>query len=155
MRILFIDIDGPLLPEKAKYFDYQKKTEVEHWTEFDPFSVRFYNSLFEKYSDLYGVIHSSWRKFYPDDFLINHFKSQGCEFRFHTDMIAPFKFGSNRWEEINFWLYDHPEIKDYMILDDEVPPEYLKKRTVLVDYKNGLSLNNCRKLNYWLEKANF
>lgn len=152
MRILFIDIDGPLIPGKASYFDDDKNSDIIHWSEFDPFSVRFYNMLFEKYNDLYGVIHSSWRKFYNDDFLLNHFSQQGCKFRFHDDLTAPFKFSSNRWEEISMWLSDHPEIDDYMILDDEYPPESYKERTIVINFDDGLSRENCQDLIKWLEK---
>lgn len=147
-KILFIDFDGPLIPAKIKFFEHKKTDKIEHWSIFDPFAVSFLNLIFEEEPELYAVLHTSWRKFYDGEFLINHMKNQGCNFRFHSDLIAPYKFSSDRWHEISFWLSDHPEIskKDYAIIDDETPTERFKEQTVKIDYENGFNYDDCTRL---------
>lgn len=148
MKILFIDFDGPLVPAKIMFLEHKKEEKIEHWSMFDPFAVNFLNAVFEADEELHGVLHTSWRRFYDDKFLLNHMKLHGCNFRFHTDLIAPFKFSSSRWHDIEFWLSEHPEInlENCAIIDDEKPTDRFESRTVQIDYNNGFMYEDCKKL---------
>jgi hypothetical protein len=147
-KILFIDFDGPLVPAKMKYIEHTKLDKFEHWSMFDPFAVSFLNAVFAADEDLYGVLHTSWRRFYDDETLLNHMTSHGCKFRFHETLIAPFKYSSSRWNDIGFWLSDHPEIAldNIAIIDDEYPTPDLEPRTVQINYDNGFQEKDCAKL---------
>lgn len=169
MKIVFLDFDGPLIPGKCGFINNKYKNNIEmkndgkynelldgnfHYFAFDQFVVDYLNSLCYKHDDIHFVLHTSWRKFYPDDFIFDLMKYQGLNLRFHEDYLAPFKFSSNRWNEISFWMDDHKDIskENIVILDDEncrKGYEYAD-RLVLVDYDNGLSYNNVKKINQLL-----
>lgn len=153
MKILFIDIDGVLVPDKCKYLNHkapETMKDVDHWCYFDPFAVAFLNEVFAKEHTLHGVIHSTWKKFYTEDELKIMFSSSGCNFRWHNDMVAvttSTKFDS-RWDDIDNWLLQHIEVKrqDFAIIDDAKPASNLKSRTVRTNEQIGITDKNCERL---------
>lgn len=153
MKILFIDIDGVLVPDKCKYLNHlrpKSMKDLDHWCYFDPFAVSFLNAVFENDHTLHGVIHSTWKKFYSADELQKMFEVSGCKFRWHNDMIThtvSTKFDS-RWDDIENWLLQHVEVKrqNFAIIDDAKPSANLKNRSVRTNEQTGISDKNCERL---------
>ena len=151
MKILFIDIDGPLIPDKMLYKQktFMSGYEVlpKHQYIHDPYSTDLLNHLFDIREDLFGVLHSTWRLYYNEEWLKRHFELQGLNVRWHTDSITDPQI-SDRWLSIKNWLSHHTEItnNDYAILDDEKAPKEMKTRSVKVDYVNGISYANVHRL---------
>lgn len=151
MKIICLDLDGPLIPDRCKYFDDEKYQhdfylDVNHWVTFDPFAVRFLNRLVDMNDDLHFVLHSTWRKHYDKKFLDTHFSIQGLHVRWHQDWFTDPQL--SRWDSIDLWLKKHPSVTNemYAILDDEKPPLNFKTRTVRVNEYDGLSEKNCARL---------
>lgn len=153
-KIVFLDIDGPFIPDKCRYIDHIRtdfSKDTNHWCTFDPFAVKFFNELFLHNANLYAVMHTSWRKYYPENncqWIIDHFKDQGCKFQWHKDRHTPIIKSATRWEEIATWLKDHPSVtnQDYVIVEDEKAPTTFKTRTARINEDHGLSTKDCKRI---------
>ena len=153
-KIVFLDIDGPFVPYKCRYIDHIRtdfSKDINHWCIFDPFAVNFFNELFNYNANLFAVLHTSWRKYYPENncqWIIDHFKDQGCNFQWHKDSHTPIIKSVTRWEEIATWLKDHQSVtnQDYVIVEDERPPPHFKTRTVRINEDHGLSSKDCKRI---------
>ena len=65
--------------------------------------------------------------------------------RIHVDWCIPIR--GHRWQEVQRWLEDHPEVTDYTILEDmqthfEDAPEEMKKRISWCNNRHGLMPSN-------------
>lgn len=146
MNIIFLDFDGPMIPSRAYFMPQQTRPIV---SVFDPAAVGLINRLAEK-AEAKIVIHSSWRKtVLIDDTLVggsikSHIIAQGIKEEYlHEDLCCPFKFTSNRWHDISFWLEDRPEVTNYVIIEDEPIPygleELFKDKHISIDFDEGLT----------------
>lgn len=148
MKVLFLDIDGVILPGRAYLLPNQTKPIVRV---FDPCAVSILNTLCEE-ADLKIVVHSSWLR-YPDIYnsdLVGYLVSQGVEKKhFHDDPLCePLSW---RYDRIRLWLSRHPEVKDFVIIDDTPLGEQdgeFETRFYLTDFDNGLTMDLLRKVTY-------
>ena len=148
-QVIFIDIDGPLLPDKQWFskdnLDVLKEAEdnllkitsnfnLKKQIRYDPIAVWMVNMLF-KYSNAEAVISSTWIRHTSLDELKEIFELNGLNIKFHKDPITPKKFSSYRVHEIAWWLDDHPEVTDFIILDDDysLEPNKLSERVGVND----------------------
>lgn len=150
-RILFLDIDGPLIPGRAYDMPGQTRPIV---TNFDPCAVGMINNACRKQKRKI-VLHTSWIRtgFWqigvdgPGD-VHDHCIAQGIDADlFHEDAYCD-RDVSWRYHRISNWLGTHPEVTDYVILDD-VPPDEdwpYKKHFLWIDFDNGISMKNYRQL---------
>lgn len=141
-KIIFVDIDGPMIPYRCLFLPGQTRV----MTLFDPVAVSLLNHLCED-NDFKIVIHSSWVRIMGGKPTFNHCVSQG---------IKPEHFHEDAWcnEDINWrytrvaeWLSRHPEITEYVILDDDPyqddlfggfpHPEGMVLRLILINYYEG------------------
>lgn len=149
MKVLFLDIDGPLISARAGLLPNQT---APYWHVFDQCAVALINDIC-KFDDRKIVVHSSWVKhtaLYAFD-LMEHLIGQGLKTEyFHGDPLC--KPISWRYDRVAEWLGRHSEVEDYVIVDDEKPqtldPAWLNKHLVLVDYDNGLSWNDFMAIKY-------
>lgn len=154
MKIIFLDIDGVILPGRALYMPGQVYTPDGAPLRFDPSSVGLVNKLCE---DLPAriVVHSNWRRNYhgwagstlcEQESLIAYMISQGLRGEyFHEDWQCPMKMSSSRWYDISMWMDDHPEVKDEDIVileDEEMPSTYGQwgRMVVRTDFDEGLTV---------------
>jgi hypothetical protein len=146
MKVLFLDIDGVLIPGRCYLMANQTKSLV---TVFDPSVVGMLNAIAEEKGYKF-VIHSSWLRsaFKPEisgPNTKNHMVSQGLkEEYFHEDHSCRYKISGDRWKAISDWLVDHPEVTDYWVLEDEPFPKYYndvlnKNRVITTDFEEGLT----------------
>ncbi len=115
MKIIFLDIDGVLNSEM--YYRSVDRT-MKDWSRFDPRVVDMITELVEKFSAKI-VISSTWR-FGAIKQLDNELTKSGLKKYLHKDWKTPQVHPSHRGSEIKMWLDERPEIKNYIILDDDI-----------------------------------
>lgn len=144
-QILFLDIDGPMIPYRAAWLPNQ--TPV--MTIFDPIAVAMINKLCEKRPELKIVLHTSWVYLNGGKGTLKHCIDQGikAEYFYEPD---PFVDEEIHWRynRIAEWLERHPEVTGYVIIDDTAyekdagglhHPEEMNSRLVLIDYNDGIT----------------
>lgn len=142
-KILFLDIDGPMIPTRAFYLKDQGKLMGFGVADtFDPIAVGMLNDVFEQTS-CQLVISSTWRikglKICQE--LLT--KNKVVYNAIHPDWETPRKMSSTRGEEIKMWLNKHKEVTKYAILDDE---KVDLPNLVRVSNEDGMQLRHHLKL---------
>lgn len=131
-KIIFLDIDGVLVTHRTLV--------LEHDWQFDPIGVRLLKKLMADHPGWNIVLSSTWRTMgNPRPMLLSH----GLWY-VHKDPMTPFTMNMWRGDEINKWLAHHPEVTDYIILDDEVSDLYENQMPFVVqtDPMNGITFEN-------------
>ena len=132
MIIIFLDIDGVMNSES-----YYKtvNTKQKNFSRFNPISVNIISKLIKEF-DIKIVISSLWR-FAMKKELSQELKSSGLVNHLHKDWSTPIIQPSHRGKEIKLWLDSHPDITDFLILDDDedILPEHTSRhiKTTLAD----------------------
>jgi hypothetical protein len=154
MKIIFLDIDGPLIPGRAYTLPNQTKPLV---MTFDPVAVGLLNNFAEKRGWKF-VIHSSWLRFHGEKETVKHCVDQGLKQElFHEDTHCLGDI-SWRYSRVAEWLFRHPEVTHYMILDDEpyradqysidvVHSPDLRHHLILVDFEDGIITYTLNQMN--------
>lgn len=139
MKIIFLDIDGPMIPLRCFFMlkNYKKLA-----TAFDPIAVEFFNTVLKKNPDVHFVISSTWG-LKGKETIKKLFKKNGLLCRLHKDWVTPRKLSSLRSSEIRWWLEDHPEIETFVVVDDELltVPNHVRACT-----KDGLKFEDYKKI---------
>lgn len=137
-RIVFLDIDGPMIPVRAYYLPNQTRPIVSM---FDPVATSLLLKLLND-SGAQLVISSSWRK-QGKAAIRELLANNGIDpNRLHKDWATDGKFSSQRIHEIKWWLDDHPEVTHYVAIDDEDLLVDFVPNAVLADTYEGLSYRN-------------
>lgn len=136
-KILFLDIDGPMIPVRAYFLPNQTPLV----SVFDPCATSMLLRLLED-SGAKIVISSTW----------GHKGKERCEALLrdngidpsylHDDWVTPRKMSSARFHEIGWWLMKHPEVTHYVAIDDEDLPVDWIPNAVLCDAAEGFSYRN-------------
>jgi hypothetical protein len=142
-KILFLDIDGVILPNRAAYLPNQTPL----WTVFDPCAVHMINHIC-KVTSAKIAIHSSWVRAQalvsancvPSvDTVKDHMVNQGINADyFHVDAHCYYRFSGTRWNAIYDWLCDHNTVTRWVALDDELCPF---PDGLLTDFDGGKIIN--------------
>lgn len=161
MNIIFVDIDGPLLPRKMHMFHENRrlgvdpKTETGYYPKFDEFSVRAFN-LWAKYGNAKIVFSTHWAFSWTTEQLKDIMKVNGLGFDYHAEILTPKKQTSSRVNEIIWWLHDNAKLGDkFIAVDDDTSLQDLESlmqsehrpidargQWINVDYDSGLSWDN-------------
>ena len=167
--IIFVDIDGPLLPQKMHYFGQNRKAgkEPENYPLFDPWAVRVFN-MWARYSDAKIVFSTHWTHGWTVDELKSIMHHNGLGFDYHVDCVTPKKMSSNKVNEIYWWLESHPECTNYIVVEDDSTCAHLETmveklqipgKWIEVDYWDGISVKNfldgCEQLGINYDKMMF
>lgn len=143
-KVIFLDIDGPMIPGRAYDLADQTKPFV---MVFDPCAV----ALLRIFCEQRGwkiVLHTSWIKVWGAEKTFLHCLEQGFKpEHFHEDAWCD-EHEHWRYTRVAKWLAAHPDVKTYVILDDEPyqddlygetkHPEDLKDHLILVDFDDGI-----------------
>lgn len=133
-KILFLDIDGVM---NSKLYFKNSFNPDEDDSRFDVYSVYLVKKLVEEFS-LKIVITSHWRSGMVEK-LMSELKRNELMSFLHKDSFTPILRSAQRGTEIKAWLDSHPEINDYLIIDDnENMLEEQKCRFVKTDAFAGL-----------------
>jgi hypothetical protein len=175
-NILFLDLDGPAFPDAV--IQYHPDQSKPYPGDFDMSETITYWKMCERFRDMWvhlyktrdfkTVISSSWRKYYKDPFCFyDLFEVNGLPLELHDDWHTPiissgrggfdsystgYGLDCVRASEIHYWLQNHPEVKDFAILDDpdsgnsllpdggawNTAHEHMRNNIVLVNYDTGL-----------------
>ena len=115
MKILFLDIDGVL--NSDLYYRSVDRTK-RNWNRFDPSTVVLVKKLIEEFS-LKVVITSTWR-FGAVKMLNDELVKSGLSNHLHAHWKTPNIHPPHRGTEIELWLDNHPDVNDYVIIDDDI-----------------------------------
>lgn len=154
-NIIFVDIDGPLLPQKMHLFPENHKGGIENPPIFDHMAVRIFN-LWAKYGKAKIVFSTSWAFSFDNDELKRLMKTNGLGFDYHADVTTPKHMHGGRLEEILDWLSNHlDEVNKFIIVDDDTNCRHLEEimekyrpeikasgKWIKVDFHNGISWEN-------------
>ncbi len=139
-RVLFLDFDGVVnVPYEYGTPEFDAAMAQGVYDFFRPEIVVRLNALIHDY-DLHVVISSSWR-FSGMQFCQDSLRNAG----FSDDIViegmtALDDLFRNRWEEILEYLEQHPEISEFLILDD-IPMRELSAYAVQTVFEEGYSEN--------------
>lgn len=146
-KVLFLDIDGVVLPGRAYMLPNQTKPVVKT---FDPCAVSMINEACRKQNRKI-VIHSSWiRYFWGDDLegdVHGHCIAQGIDGSlFHEDLYCNRDIHW-RYDRVAEWLARHPEVTDFCIVDDEPDPDdRFIGHLINTDFDEGITMQNFRRI---------
>jgi len=131
MRVIFLDIDGVLWTQLP--LDAAADT-------FSADSVDQLNRILRAHPDVRIVISSAWRHMHPLGWLQDHFESQGIDPEKIVG-ITPYMsdMTSVRGNEITRWLGLHPDVTDFVIVDDDSDMGYLMDRLFQTKFQTGLT----------------
>ena len=142
MKIIFVDVDGVLNCEKTT-----KRLKVNYEFFFvDTCKVLRLRDIVER-TGAKLVLSSTWRlgadpkAFYIEREalreLVAEFRRVRCPLWFD---VTPYLPHAKRWQEINAWLTLHPEVDEYIILDDLGEDEFrpMMDHLVKCDSRKGL-----------------
>lgn len=148
-RILFLDIDGVVLPDRARYLANQTKPVMKV---FDPCAVGLLNQVCHQ-RKLKIVIHSSWVRYWEGiadgaptvmDWCVGQGIKKG---HFHED---PHTDETIHWryDRIDDWLSRHKDVNRYVILDDDKPDDGWPRAShlILTDENEGITMEVYRQL---------
>jgi len=134
MRVIFLDFDGVLNSHQSFNFWHNKRDQAkwenemyEDWKgslkeylamEFDPIALNNMEDLIRKVPDLKVVVSSTWRLGETVESLQKILAPAKLLSAAVIDVTPRFP-GKPRGEEIQDWLNRHPEVTDYVIIDDD------------------------------------
>jgi hypothetical protein len=155
--ILFLDIDGPLTSARTHIALEPHKMICRA---FDPVSVGMIKRICREFNVLV-VVSSTWRhldnrktrkQVLGEDCsdplgnfdLRQHLRDSGLTVNFHEDWKTPAsRLFSTRGMQVRDWLEDHPEVTNYICLDDDIDfADDMIERLVKCDSYNGMSYQN-------------
>jgi len=113
-KILFLDIDGVLNSEE--FYKNEFKTG-DRKSRFDSSAISIIKKIIQEYS-LEIVISSTWR-FGAIDLLMNELQKNNLIQYVHNDWYTPVIHPAHRGTEIKYWLDLHPDVTEYLIIDDD------------------------------------
>ncbi len=130
MKVLFLDIDGVLNRDgtKEKFLGYtglDKKLVDRFLTWLKP--------------DVNVVLSSTWR---TDERFVHHLVDAHIPLYSHTPNLG----GIDRGVEIKLWLAEHPEVKQWAVVDD-CQMTWVGYRLVLTSPKRGLEDKHLIRIN--------
>lgn len=143
MKVIFLDIDGVLVTRNSiiyQYLNFPDDTSIR----FSKKAVKNLNKLI-RLTKAKIVISSTWRLFHSLEELKNIIKKQGIRGEIiSTTSVekATIEEGIPRGQKISDWLEQHPEVEQYVIIDDDVQADCIQfhpYNCVETSYKRGFS----------------
>ena len=143
MKVIFLDIDGVLVTRnsiKYQHLNFPNDTDIQ----FGKKAVKNLNKLI-RLTKAHIVISSTWRLFHSLEELQNIFKKQAIKGEIiSTTSVekATIEEDIPRGQKIADWLEQHPEIKQYVIIDDDVQADCIQfhpYNCVETSYKRGFA----------------
>lgn len=131
MKCLFLDIDGVI------------RVAMNPDGTNEQFSPALCRNL-ERLVVLSGariIISSDWRRRMSVEEVFEHIPSEELKNHIHPDQLHTTVL--DRWEAIEMWLAEHPEVDNYVVLDDRAQlfdgcSDLFRRRLVLCNGREGL-----------------
>jgi len=145
MKVLMVDIDGVLVTIGSMVHNNRLflagESNADSHKAIDPIAMSNLHYILEEVPGVEIVISSSWRKYYSLEDLQELFAKYGINGSFIIG-TTPVLENQPRGHEIGLYLKHHPEITDFIIIDDDSDLEPYMDRLVQVDGKNGLTFSD-------------
>lgn len=141
-KVIFLDIDGVLNSNRTMFaFGRCGYPGSRNGFALDDTSIRMIKALCDVDETIRIVVSSSWRIGAKTQEVESFFAPHKLPIAGVTDVAS--SMNSTRGHEIGFWLINHPDVKDFVILDDDTDmlPEQMS-HLVWVNRRDGLSFNN-------------
>ena len=137
-KVIFIDVDGPMIPVKAYWLPKQTKPIV---SVFDPVATSLVNALIAQSGA--KIVMSATCRHKGLDFVRDLLLKNGIDpIHLHEDWSTPCKMSSYRIHEICWWCDKHPEVTHYVAIDDEyLDPEWVQCAVRCCTYEGFSFLN--------------
>jgi hypothetical protein len=104
--------------------------------------------VLDRYKEVKVVISSSWRHFFPLERIKEILEEYHVSSN-HVIGITPTDKGDNRGLEINMWLAEHPEVTQYVIIDDNdwgIFGLHSKDKIVSTTWEAGLTYDKAQEV---------
>ena len=146
MNVIFLDIDGVLNTDRWEALCLSEDIELEDkfGITFDDISIANLRTIISR-TNASIVIHSTWKLHHDVEWFVDMWNTRNLPgfIISITPNIAP---DYDKHNEISMWLKLHPQISQYVILDDEkefVSP--LSEHHILIDGLCGITMSNAEK----------
>lgn len=146
MKVIFLDFDGVLNSSASFIMETRKRKALPKGTLCPVNQTLCYvccsnfQYVLEHAPDAKIVISSTWRQIFDLDWLRAKLTSYGIDGSRVIDE-TPHTFSGPRGREINLWLEDHPEVTDYVIIDDSyIGGKFTEKEIVKTTWEVGMTL---------------
>jgi hypothetical protein len=140
MKVVFLDCDG-VINHHGVYDECAKRpgqTQPEDWV--DPSRVALVNEICDRTGAVI-VVSSSWRNFLDgwkgvrDTLAKRGLRAEVVDSTITTTERQKLSWPPGpRWDEIHYWLTWHPEVTQWVVLEDAdtdgIPPENLVRTTL-------------------------
>lgn len=152
MKVAFLDFDGVLNSEQSAIFWHNKRDQAKwesemytSWTgslkeylaqEFCPIALSNVEELIRRVPDLKIVVSSTWRIGETVESLKNILKPAKLVSDAVIDVTPRLKL-IPRGNEIQAWLDKHPEVTEFVIIDDDSDMLHLKDKLVKTSPLHG------------------
>jgi hypothetical protein len=141
MKIIFQDVDGPLIPGRMYYAKNGHYSQEHGAFIYDPVAVGMLRELCKR-CDAKIVYNTAHNETDPN-WMRRKARINGMEDLLHEDCRTEFRVSLyNKKDAIVEWLRRHPEIggKDWIVFDDETILDGLPQ--IKVDFGIGLTISN-------------
>lgn len=112
MNIIFLDIDGVLTSARV----HIPSGHGGAWRRFDPIALEFIEKVGHRWPAKI-VLSSTWRDFFDYRSITHIFHNSTIPELLHSDWKTKNR-QANRGLEVEAWLSAHPNVENYIILDD-------------------------------------
>ena len=149
MRALIVDFDGVLTSVASMIYNNRLKilglSNTPTHEYFDPIASSNLQYILEELPDVQVIVSSAWRKHktlsaLQEIFEVNHILAD------RMIGTTPVSEEGYRGGEIETYLKDHPEITDFVIIDDDTDMNPYMNRLVKTDSRNGLTFTDAEKV---------
>ncbi|MCM1070624.1 MAG: HAD domain-containing protein [[Clostridium] fimetarium] len=145
MNIIFLDIDGVLNTERWENLCLAgyASIEDEYGITFDDNSIARLQRIINTTGALI-VIHSTWKLLHGVEWFEKMWRDRNLPGKIAdiTPNVPPYYY---KQDEIANWLKQHPEVENYVILDDELEfQDQLSEHHVLIDGNHGITEEDAR-----------
>lgn len=145
MKILFLDVDGPLIPNRM-YFAGMPRFDNGVWR-YDPLAVEMVKYLINKHN--VKLVYNSSHNHDGDDHMRVQATANGLDLaHFHDDIITGFPLKHmNRLNAISEWLTYHPEVTRWAVFDD-ANIEHVN--AIKINFHTGIMFEDVKRAEYLL-----
>jgi 16S rRNA C1402 (ribose-2'-O) methylase RsmI len=141
MKVLFLDIDGVLNSHQSirMFFRQAGMPSSGAAIHFCPISSSNLQEIMARIPDLKIVVSSTWRIGNTLETMREELRSSGIDLNRVIGMTPVFRnLSRERGLEIQKWLDDHPEVSEFVIVDDDSDMLHLMPKLVQTDTRLGL-----------------
>lgn len=147
-KVIFADIDGVFVTVASMINNNRLHTmgltDANSHKAIDPIAMSNLQYILEEVPGVEIVITSSWRKYYTLKALQEIFDQYHISPSFIVGCTPVLESGY-RGHEIELYLKYHPEITNFLIIDDDTDLEPFMDKLIQVDGKNGLTFSDAEK----------